>query len=188
MPDVLASFQRAQAGFTARVDAIAADQWALPTPCTEWNVRALVNHLVYEQVWVPPLLSGRTVAEIGDRFEGDLLGADPAATWHETSAASHAALAEPGALDRTVTVSYGDLVAAVYCREMVSDLTIHSWDLARAIGADEALDPDLVDISLAHMEPMIDAWQDAGIFAPRIPAPAGADAQTRLLLLSGRQP
>jgi uncharacterized protein (TIGR03086 family) len=185
---VLTSFRRAQAGFSARVDAIGPDQWALPTPCTDWNVRALVNHLVYEQVWVPPLLAGQTVAEIGDRFEGDLVGADPAATWHSTSAASAAALAEPGALDRTVTVSYGNLLAAVYCREMVSDLTIHSWDLARAIGAPEALDPELVDISLAHMEPMIDAWQEAGIFAPKIPAPTDADPQTRLLLLSGRQP
>jgi uncharacterized protein (TIGR03086 family) len=188
MPDVLALFQRAQAAFSARVDAIGPDQWAASTPCTGWNVRALVNHLVYEQVWVPPLLAGATAAEVGDRFEGDLLGADPAATWHATSAASAAALAAPGALDRTVTVSYGELAAAVYCREMVSDLTIHSWDLARAIGAPEALDPDLVEISLAHMEPMIDAWQDAGIFAPRIPAPDGADPQTRLLLLSGRQP
>jgi uncharacterized protein (TIGR03086 family) len=186
--DVLASFQRAQAGFTARVDAIGPDQWTLPTPCTDWNVRALVNHLVYEQVWVPPLLAGDTVASIGPRFDGDLLGSDPAATWHEKSAASYAALAAPGALDRTVTVSYGELVAAVYCREMVSDLTIHAWDLSRAIGADDTLDPDLVDISLAHMEPMIDAWQEAGIFAPKIAAPADADPQTRLLLLSGRRP
>ena len=60
---------------------VGADQWALDTPCTEWNVRTLVNHVTVEDLWVPPLLRGATIEEIGDRFDGDQLGDDPKAAW-----------------------------------------------------------------------------------------------------------
>jgi len=188
MDDVLKLFQRGLDDFGRRVHAIRADQWTAPTPCTEWDVRALVNHLVYEQLWVPPLLAGRTVADVGDRFEGDQLGADPVNAWDTAAAASGAAFAADGALDGTVHLSYGDRPARDYCREMVLDLAVHGWDLSRGIGADERIDPDLVAVAYEHLAPMADQWQDAGIFAPPVPVAADADPQTRLLALTGRDP
>ena len=56
------------------VQAIREDQWALPTPCTDWSVRDLVNHVVGEDAWTGPLVRGSTIEEVGDRFYGDLLG------------------------------------------------------------------------------------------------------------------
>ena len=69
--------RRAVEEFDARVRAVGDDQWELPTPCADWNVRQLVNHLVYENRWTVPLMEGSTIAEVGDRYEGDLLGDAP---------------------------------------------------------------------------------------------------------------
>jgi uncharacterized protein (TIGR03086 family) len=188
MADVLTLFNRALDDFGRRVHAIGDDQWTAPTPCTSWDVRALVNHLAVEHLWVPPLLAGQTVAEVGDRFDGDQLGEKPVASWDAAVAASTAAFAADGALDRTVHLSYGDRPARDYCREMVLDLAVHGWDLARAIGADEHIDPALVALAYEHLAPIVDQWQDVGIFAAPVPVPEDADPQTRLLALTGRQP
>ena len=106
--DTLTRHGRALTRFGELVQSVGAGHWHAPTPCTEWDVRQLVNHLVVEQLWVPPIVAGRTVAEIGDAFQGDQLGADPVAAWDKAAAASGAAFAEPGALQRTVHLSYGD--------------------------------------------------------------------------------
>ena len=91
------------------------DQWHAPTPDTEWDVTDLVQHLVYEQLWVPPLLAGKTIAEVGDAFDGDVLGDDPQRAWTSAAAAAQAAFAEPGALERTVHLSFGDVPATSIC-------------------------------------------------------------------------
>lgn len=187
MADVLTLFGRGLADFGTRVHAVPPDGWGRPTPCSEWDVRALVNHLAVEQLWVPPLLAGRTVAEVGDRFDGDLLGPDPAAAWDAAAATSASSFAGPGALDRTVRLSYGDRPAREYCREMVLDLAVHGWDLARAIGADERIDPDLVELAYEHLAPIAHLWQGAGVFGPPVPVADDADLQTRLLALTGRR-
>lgn len=68
--------------FGERVRDVRGDQWGAPTPCTEWNVRELVNHVTAEQLWIPPLVSeGRTVEELAGSFSGDVLGEDPVAAW-----------------------------------------------------------------------------------------------------------
>jgi uncharacterized protein (TIGR03083 family) len=78
------------AGECATVDplvhSIEGEQWKLPTPCTEWNVRDLVNHLVYEHLWTPHMVTGKTLDEVGHRFEGDVLGSDPQAAWGHATA------------------------------------------------------------------------------------------------------
>ena len=86
--DIPAMFGRAVAEFDARVRQIGDHQWQAPTPDEDWSVRDLVNHLVGEDLWAPPLLAGSTIAEVGDRFEGDVLGAEPKAAWTAASAAA----------------------------------------------------------------------------------------------------
>ena len=162
-------------------------RWHEPTPCREWDVRELVNHLLVEQLWVPPLLAGRTVAEVGDRFDGDQLGKDPKAAWDAASEAALAAFDEPSALQRTVHLSYGDTPASTYCWEMTADLVVHSWDLARGIGGNEALDPELVAVVYERTEPHAAALHESGLFDPPVAVPPGADLQVRLLALFGRR-
>ena len=175
-------------GFGARVHAITDEQWGAPTPCTAWDVRDLVAHLVGEQLWVGALLRGETIAEVGDRFDGDQLGADPRAAWDRAAADALAAFAAPGALDRIVHLSYGDVPARGYCLEMACDATVHTWDLARAIGASERLEPTLVAAASELVEARFDEFTPSGLFGAPVPAPAGADAQAALLARLGRHP
>jgi uncharacterized protein (TIGR03086 family) len=173
--------------FGARVHAVGDDQWGAPTPDAEWDVRTLVNHLVNEDRWAPPLLEGATIAEVGDRFEGDLLGDDAEAAWAEASAAAVAAARADGALGRTVHLSFGDFPGEFYLSQLVCDHVIHAWDLARGIGGDEALDHELVEWVHGFLAPQVDGWRAAGVFGPPVETPADADLQTKLLGLTGRR-
>ncbi|MDJ0381745.1 TIGR03086 family metal-binding protein [Streptomyces sp. G-G2] len=173
--------------FGEYVRAVTDGQWDGPTPCTEWTVRELVGHVVGEQLWIPPLVTeGRTVEDVGDAFSGDLLGEDPAAAWDRAAAAAHAAFAAPGALDRTVHLSYGPSKGAAYCAELTADCVVHAWDLARGIGADDRLPDGLVEFSIKEVMPYADTLASSGAYAAPVEVPPGADAQTRLLALVGR--
>jgi uncharacterized protein (TIGR03086 family) len=187
MNDVLTRYEAAVDVFDGVVHQVGDGQWSDPTPCTEWDVRELVNHVVGEQAWVTPLLAGRTVAEVGDALDGDLLGTDPAAAWHHHSGEAHTAFSALGALDRTVHLSYGDDSAVSYCDQLTFDAIVHAWDLARATGADEQLPDDLVGWAIGWVTPVLPMYQAAGIVAPPVEVPADADAQTRLLAMVGRQ-
>jgi uncharacterized protein (TIGR03086 family) len=185
--DVLDLHRRALAEFGQRVHAVRTDQWGCPTPCKDWEVRNLVNHLVSEQLWVPPLLAGKRIGDLGDGFAaGDVLGSDPVAAWDAAAAAAAAAFAA-GALERTVHLSYADRPAEEYAREMIFDLVVHSWDLARGISADDSLDPDLVEAVYAQIEPDTDLAA-SGLFDEPVPVPADSDEQTKLIAFTGRKP
>ncbi|GAA1263148.1 TIGR03086 family metal-binding protein [Sphaerisporangium rubeum] len=174
--------------FGLRAGMVRADQWDDPTPCSDWTVRDLVNHLVVEQLWVPPLVAGATPAEVGDRFDGDRLGDDPVASWTRAAADAQAAFAAPGALDGEVHLSYGTVPCRTYCREMAADLAVHAWDLARALGVDERIDPALMAAAYDHLASLGQDLAATGLFAGPVPVPADADIQTRTLALTGRRP
>lgn len=173
--------------FAGQVHRIRPDQWSRSTPCTDWSVRDLVNHLTVEQLWVPPLLAGDKTGEMGDPFGGDQLGDDPVAAWDDAAAAARAAFAEPVALARTVHLSYGDSPAESYCTEMAVDAVVHSWDLARGIGEEGVLPAELAEFALQTVEPHASMLAASGLFADPVPVPPDADAQTRLLGLTGRR-
>ena len=185
--DLVELFPRAVEEFGRRLPAVG-DRWHHPTPDTEWDVRALVNHMLVEDLWAPLLLAGMTIAEVGDRFDGDQLGDDPLAAWTEVAERAIAAVGQEGVLARTVHVSFGDIPGELYVSQMVCDHLIHGWDLARAIGADEQLDDDLVEFAYGFLTPQIDDWRSAGVFGPKIEVAADADRQTQLLALTGRDP
>ena len=172
--------------FGEKVRAVPADRWAAPTPCTDWSVRDLVNHVTGEHLWAPHLLDGETIAQVGDRYDGDVLGDSPVAAWERAAQASRAAwqAASPDAL---VHLSFGDNPALEYGKQMLSDLLIHGWDLARGAGLDETMEPTAVAAVLAYLEPNAKFWAEAGILAAPVETDS-ADPATRLIALSGRQP
>jgi uncharacterized protein (TIGR03086 family) len=186
--DLLDAHGRAMRGFDRVVLQVGKHQWQNQTPCTEWDVRDLVNHLVAEQLWVPHLLAGTSLDEVGDRFDGDVLGSDPIQAWSESATTARSAWTAPGAREREVHVTSGVIGAEEYGWQMTLDLAVHGWDLATAIGAPDPIDPDLAQSLLEHVAPEVEQWQGAGIFAPPVEVGADASPSARLVGLLGRDP
>lgn len=186
--ELLEAHHTAMDGFDRVVGEIADDQWGGATPCTDWTVRDLVNHLVYEQLWAPELLHGATLEDVGDRFDGDVLGDDPIKAWTGAAGTARAALDEPGALERRVFVSYGQIPATEYGWQLTTDLAVHGWDLATAIGVRHPIGDELAGTLLDLVEPKVASWQGLGVFAPPVGVPEDAPAADRLVALLGRRP
>src|SRR4051812_14734440 len=144
--DLLEAYRRSLAEFVDRVEQVAPGQWNDPTPCSDWDVRTVVNHVVGEDRWSVPLLAGRTIAEVGDRFDGDVLGAEPAVAAREAAAQSEIAATHPGATEQAVHLSSGDTPGAEYLRQLLAEHLVHGWDVAVAIGAEPRMDPDAVHV------------------------------------------
>ena len=185
--DIRELFGRASDEFGRRVHAVGDDQWDQPTPCTDWDVHQLVNHLVSETRWMPHLLAGQTIEEVGDRYEGDVLGGDPKTVWDESSKDAAAAVNDDGAMERTVHLSFGDFPGAEYTWQVFTDLLIHGWDLARGIGADDTLDPELVEACARWFDDREELYRGGGAIADRQDVGADADPQTVLLARFGRK-
>jgi uncharacterized protein (TIGR03086 family) len=186
--DLTSLYHRTVERWADCVCAVGDDQWTAPTPCRDWDVRALVNHLTGEDLWTVPLLGGSTIEEVGDRFDGDLLGADPAATTADAVAEAERAVAEPGALGRTVHLSFGDTPAEEYVRQLLADHLVHAWDLAVAIGADATLDPAAVSACAGWYADREELYRQAGAVGAKVTVPDGASEQDRLLGAFGRDP
>lgn len=185
--DVATAHRRMTEWTAPRVAQVRSEHWPMPTPCTDWDVRALLDHMVSGNLWVPPLVAGETIAEVGDRFEGDLLGEDPPAAWRAASDAACAAFELDGALERIVHLSFGDVPARRYAQERFVDVFSHGWDLARAIGADERIPEDLVAACEEALEPFEAVWRSSGDLGPVVETEPDADAQMRLLARLGRR-
>jgi uncharacterized protein (TIGR03086 family) len=168
------------------VSRVAADRWQAATPCAGWDARTLVNHLVSGNLWAAELAAGATIEDVDGRFDGDLLGTDPAAAYAESAAAAATAFRRPGALDAQCAVSYGPVPGSVYAGHRFCDVFIHGWDLAAATGQDTRLDADLMQACREVIEPQLQSFRDARALASPLPVPPGASAQARFLAMLGR--
>lgn len=185
--------RRSVEGFVAQLDALEAldaDRWRAPTPCDEWDVRALVNHVANEDLWTVPLMEGATMDEVGNRFDGDLLGDDPVAIARSACDAATIAAASGVVAGQTVHLSFGDTPADEYAYQLAADHLIHGWDLAAATGGERAIDPELVEACAAWFVEREDLYRGAGVIAarPDVGDAEPGDPQARLLLAFGRDP
>jgi uncharacterized protein (TIGR03086 family) len=162
-------------------------QWRDATPDEEWDVRTLVNHVVSGNLWVTPLVEGKTIAEVGDRYDGDVLGDDPSAAYQQSATEAASAFNAGGAMQAPCAVSYGPVPGEIYAGHRFLDVLIHGWDLAKATGQDTKLPADLVEACFEVVEPQKDLLAASGMFGSGIKVPAGADRQTQLLAELGRQ-
>lgn len=184
--DPVTLHRRTVAEWTARVAAVGEDQWTLPTPCSEWDVRALVNHVTGEDLWTVPLLEGRTIAEVGDSLDGDLLGDHPVDAALRAASQAVAGVEQHPIEGAIVHLSYGDEDAGEYLMQLSADHLVHGWDLARATDGDVRLDPELVASVTAWFAEREELYRAAGIIGPR-PDSDSADPQSRLLTGFGRR-
>ena len=182
--DVDEVHRRAVEGWQDKVDAVGPDTWGNDTPCTDWSVRDLVNHVVGEELWMVPLLQGATIADVGDQFDGDVLGDDPAATARSASAAALDVAGQLLPAGGQVHLSYGDEDAAQYAWQLTADHLIHGWDLAMGTGQDTTLEPALVTAVAVWFAGWEELYREGGAIGPR--APLTGDPQTDLLAAFGR--
>jgi uncharacterized protein (TIGR03086 family) len=169
------------------VAGVTGDHWSRDSVNAGWDVRTLVNHVVSGNFWVPELVRGKTIEEVGDRLDGDVLGADPVAAYDESAKLAAAAFREPGAMERPTAVSYGPVPGAVYCGHRFIDVLIHGWDIAKSTGQDTTLPEDLVAACWEVVEPQQEQLGGTGAFGTEIDVPDDASLQVRLLAALGRR-
>jgi uncharacterized protein (TIGR03086 family) len=168
------------------VNAVPRDRLHDPTPDDEWDVEALLNHIVSGNFWVSPLVRGETIEAVGDRLDGDVLGDDFVDAYARSAAEAAASFRVPGAMDAPCAVSYGPVPGRVYCGHRLIDVLVHGWDLAEATGGDTVLPVDLVEACLEVVESQLDMLEGSGAFGTDHRVPDGASPQVRLLALLGR--
>src|SRR5258708_6830915 len=144
-PDIVALHRQALERTRRVVAGVNATQWSAPTPCEGWDARDLLNHVVSGNLWAVELAGGKTIAEVGDRLDGDLVGNDPLAAYETSAATAGDAFAASGALGAPCAVSYGPVPGSIYAGHRFIDVLIHGWDLATASGQDATLEASLVE-------------------------------------------
>jgi uncharacterized protein (TIGR03086 family) len=170
----------AAATFGARVRGVR--DWDAPTPVAEWQARDVVRHLLE---WLPGFLETGSGLRLGEVSVAD---ADLATSW-DTRATEVQEVLETHAAATYRSDLLGEMpLASAIDQFYVSDVVMHTWDLARAADQDDRLDPDFCAQAVAGMEPMAEVLAASGQFGPRVPVPDDADAQTRLIGLIGRRP
>jgi uncharacterized protein (TIGR03086 family) len=177
------SHRRVAAGFTQRVQGTPSGSWDDPAPVDGWRARDVVGHLV---TWFPGFLEGGSgiVLPRGD------VESDPVGAWQAQADAVQALLDDPASADKVLANPHvGEVpLPEAIDRFYTADVFMHTWDLARATGQDERLDPEFCAQMLAGMEPIAEMIYASGQYGPPVPVPADADAQTRLLGFIGRDP
>jgi hypothetical protein len=169
------------------------DQWEQRKP--EWfqtggqgsaSLRDIVNYHAYDSAWVPDVLGGRTIAEVGDVYEH--LKSDSNVNYRpysERAAAAATALDDP---DKIVHLSYGDFPAREYLKHVTSFRGFRAYDIAKWIGVNAQLPDELVQGMWDEFAPDVDQWRALGVYGPAVSVPDDAPLRDRLLGLVGRDP
>lgn len=188
MSDLADLLARAVADNSTVLQGVKPDQWSGATPCSEWDLRALTNHITSELLWVKPLLEGKTIAEVGDAFDGDVVGDDPAAAYARAGTEAIEAARAPGAMTTITHLSFGDYPGEEYLRQILFDMTIHGWDVRAAAGADRDLADELVAEGTAYAAREVENWRAGGALAGAVEVGDDASDQDKLIALTGRSP
>jgi len=138
------SLRHAADGFRGAVALVADDQWQLPTPCDGWTVRQVVGHVAAGCRMAATLAEGGTRQDAIAVLGIDHLGDDPMSAVDLALERQQDAFGRAGVAEDVFHHPAGDMPGAQVIRFRISDLVVHQWDLSRATGRDETLDPELV--------------------------------------------
>lgn len=171
--------------FRQRLDEVESGDWARPTPCHDWSVRDLANHVVGGNFRYVMILGGEAADTILRPHDEDWIGADPLRSFDDGFARVTQAFSAPGILRATVRhPKLGAMTGAELRLLRVNELTVHGWDLACAIGSDDRLDEGVVLWLLPRLKPLLAA---SGLYKIGVADDlSAASPQTRLLNLLGR--
>jgi uncharacterized protein (TIGR03086 family) len=181
MTQVQDSYRRVSTGFDAAVKAVAPEQWESQSPCEEWNARDIVAHVVEgHRGVIAGVRGGESIPLRPDE--------DPKKAWEEASRAINEIIGDADESVKEMDGPTGKMPAGeIIGRFVTMDVLVHTWDLARTIGADEHLDEDSVQQAFATLKPMDEMIRRPNVFAAKLEPPPDADVQTEFLYFLGRQ-
>lgn len=183
-------FLQADAALRSVVDRITPESLELPAPAA-WTqkknptLRDVIADHACDEAWLPAVLAGQTIDEVGDRYEGILLGDDPVAVYDRLNDLATAAVSVDLNPEQTVHLSYGDFTLAEYLQHVSIYRAFQAWSIARLIGVDFSLPAPLVESLWQQIGPQIDDWRAMGVFGPEVPVAPDADRETQLLGKTG---
>ena len=183
-------FLQSDAALRSVIDRLSPEQLLLPAPA-DWarsenpSVRDILAAHTFDEAWVPDVLAGRTIDDVGDSFAGDLLGSDPIAAYDRVNDLATTAVGATIDLGATAHLSYGDFPVSDFFVHTAIYRAFQAWSIAKLLGIDYSLPAELVEGLWEHVGPQVDAFRDMGVFPPEIEVPADADRETKLLARTG---
>jgi uncharacterized protein (TIGR03086 family) len=180
--EIAARYRSLADAFERRIRDVAPEQWSNQTPCTEWTARDLVGHVVGTH--------GMMLGFIGRSLSSaPTVEDDPLAAFKAARGDMQAVLDDPELAGTEYDGMFGRTnISATVDRFLGFDLVVHGWDLARATGQDERIDPQEVDRVWAHARELGDNLRQPGVCAPAVEVGDDASEQERLLAYLGRDP
>jgi uncharacterized protein (TIGR03086 family) len=181
MSDVRDRYRQVSEGFDAAVKAVTPEKWEAPSPCEQWKSRDVVAHVVAGHRGVIAAVKGVESKPLAN-------DEDPKQAWEEARRDIEEITADPQMLATEIDGPGGKMPAREIIGQFVTmDLLVHTWDLARAVGANERLDENSVRHAYEVLKPMDAVIRRPGVFGPRLDPPAEADLQTEFLYFVGRR-
>jgi uncharacterized protein (TIGR03086 family) len=178
---LLSRFDRAAAAAEQVIRAVKPDQLDDPSPCTDWTVRQVINHVVGGSLFFQGFLTGEPPI---DRAT-DYLGADPLQAFRNSVGSLREAFVRETP-DRVVPTPFGEAPVRRLVEMRTTEMLLHGWDIAKATGQSTDLDPELADSRLESFRMMRAEGRGRGMFNDAQPARADATAADRLAAASGR--
>ena len=177
-------YRRAVEGFSAVLDAVPADGWSAQSPCKEWTAKHVVGHVIGGSQMISAARTGET-----PNYEPlDAAGDDPAAAYAAARQAALDTLTDEY-LTKTIQSPMGEMpLDHMIGMILTNDVLIHTWDLARAVGTEVTLDPQLVEDAYNGLQAVDAMIRQDRIFGPKVEPPSDADMQTKLIAFTGRTP
>jgi uncharacterized protein (TIGR03086 family) len=187
--DVVTTFDRVLDTTSRVIDGVEPEQLGNPTPCTAWDVRAVINHITGGATMFAECVEHGSVpdARLGELMGGDNLGDDFKGNYHAAADRARATFGMPGALEKTVKLPFGEMPAGVALNIAIMDVMTHAADIAKATGQ-EIDDDEILAIALEVGHQLIsDEMRQPGVFEAEKPAGPEASAADRLLAFAGRE-
>jgi uncharacterized protein (TIGR03086 family) len=182
MVDVAERYRNVAQAFTTRVTAVHGDTWGQPSPCEGWTARDIVRHMVETSA----MFLGRVNVDVPP---GPSVDDDPMGAWTTARDTVQAALDDPSVAGREFESPMGTMTLEKMVGMFgIGDVLVHTWDLSRAAGLDDRLDPEEVHNLLVVMTPNDAMMRNGTAFGPKVPVPDDADEQTQLIAFTGRRP
>lgn len=187
--DVVTTFERVLDRTNEVIDGVQPNQLGNSTPCTDWDVRAVINHITGGALMFAECVEHGSVPDsrLGELMGGDNLGDDFKASYRAASDRARATFSLPGALDKIVKLPFGEMPAGVALNIAIMDVMTHACDIAKATG--QRIDDDeilAVALEVGH-QLITDDFRAPGIFDAEQQLPANASASDKLLAFAGRK-